>query len=118
MNRFDLLKVFVLGTALAAGGCFANASEDTGTSGDELRHAQYVGVGAGDTDQAGGASNKMPTLVNPTPTETTFVIGGGPSPDPWHGDQQSGDPNGPSPDPWHPRAHLTSAPTTSNGSSK
>ena len=118
MNRFSLLKVLVLGISLAAGGCFANASDDnTGTTGDELRHAQYVGVGAGDDHGAAG-NNKMPTLVDPTPTETTFVIGGGPSPDPWHGDQQNGDPNGPSPDPWHPRAHLTSAPSPNNGSSK
>jgi len=114
--RFDYLKVLVLGTALAAGGCFANASgDDVESSSSDLRHAQLVGVGNG-ADNHGAAGSKIPTLVEPNPTETTFGIGEGPSPQPWHGgDQENGDPNGPSPQPWHPMAHLTGAPTDSSG---
>jgi hypothetical protein len=116
MNRVNLIKVLSLVTAMTAAGCFADSSGDnTGNSSDELRHAKIVGVGDGQ-QQNGAGGGKIPTLVDPNATETTFVIGGGPSPDPWHGDQQDGNPNGPSPDPWHPRAHLTAAPSSdSNG---
>ncbi len=104
MNRFDIIRILALATAVFAGGCYADATQTDSTGAASLDEGQVV-VHDGKAGKAQPGSG----LVDPHPTETNFMPAGGPSPDPWR-DNENASPDGPSPDPWHPKARLMNPP--------